>query len=135
MERLLSSTPPEASSGMKLAAGTWGRQRNTFTALYSTASTISFSKREDNRLCGLMVRVHVYSSRGPGSIPGTTRFSEKWEVSTTEELLGRKRCGSGLEIREYDRRDPSRWPRGILYPQKLTITSPASGGRSVGIVR
>jgi hypothetical protein len=28
-----------------------------------------------------------------------------------------------------------RWPRGILYPQKLVLTSPASGGRSVGIVR
>jgi hypothetical protein len=29
----------------------------------------------------------------------------------------------------------SRWPRGTLYPQKLTITPPTSGGRSVGIVR
>jgi hypothetical protein len=29
-------------------------------------------------------------------------------VSTTEELLGRKSSGSGLEIREYGRRDPSR---------------------------
>jgi hypothetical protein len=26
-------------------------------------------------------------------------------------------------------------PRGTLYPQKLAITSPTSGGRSVGIVR
>jgi hypothetical protein len=41
---------------------------------------------------------------------------------------------SGLEIREYGRRDPSRWPRGILYPQKLALTSPANGGRSVGVV-
>jgi hypothetical protein len=31
--------------------------------------------------------------------------------------------------------DPSRWPRGTFYPQKLVITSPTSGGRSVGIVR
>jgi hypothetical protein len=29
-------------------------------------------------------------------------------VSTTEELLERKRSGSGLENREYFRRDPSR---------------------------
>jgi hypothetical protein len=29
-------------------------------------------------------------------------------VSTTEELLGGKSIGSGLENREYDRRDPSR---------------------------
>jgi hypothetical protein len=39
-------------------------------------------------------------------------------VSTTEELLGRNSSGSGLEIREYDRRDSSRLPRGTLYPQK-----------------
>jgi hypothetical protein len=42
--------------------------------------------------------------------------------------------GSGLENREYGRRDPSRWPRGTLYPQKLALTSPISGGLSVGIV-
>jgi hypothetical protein len=56
-------------------------------------------------------------------------------VSTTEDLLGRKSSGSGLEIREYGRRDPSRWPRSTLYPQKLALTSPTSGGRSVGVVR
>jgi hypothetical protein len=48
-----------------------------------------------------MVRVLGYRSGGPGSIPGTTRFSEKITVvglergplclvSTTEELLDRK---------------------------------------------
>jgi hypothetical protein len=42
-------------------------------------------------------------------------------VSTTEQLLERKSSGSGLEIREYDRRDPSRWPRGTLYPQKVAL--------------
>jgi hypothetical protein len=56
-------------------------------------------------------------------------------VSTTEELLGRKISGSGLENREYGRRDPSRLPRDTLYPQKLALTSLPSGGRSVGIVR
>jgi hypothetical protein len=30
-----------------------------------------------DRLCGLVVRVPGYRSRGPGSISGTTRFSEK----------------------------------------------------------
>jgi hypothetical protein len=29
-------------------------------------------------------------------------------MSTTEELIGRKSSGSGLESREYGRRDPSR---------------------------
>jgi hypothetical protein len=28
-------------------------------------------------LCGLVVRVPGYRSRGPGTIPGTTRFPEK----------------------------------------------------------
>jgi hypothetical protein len=71
------------------------------------------------------------------------RYQIFWEVergplslvSTTVELLRRKSSGSGLESRGYGRRDPSRWPRGTLYPQKLSATSPTSGGRSVGIVR
>jgi hypothetical protein len=33
------------------------------------------------------------------------------------------------------RGDPLRWPRNTLYPQKLTLTSLTSGGRSFGIVR
>jgi hypothetical protein len=56
-------------------------------------------------------------------------------VSTIEELFERQSSGSGLESREYSRRDPSRWPRGTLYPQNLELTSPTSGGRSVSIVR
>jgi hypothetical protein len=64
--------------------------------------------------------------RGPFSLVST--------MCTTEELLERKSSGSGLESREYGRRDPSRWPRSTLYPQKLALTSPASGGPSVGIV-
>jgi hypothetical protein len=56
-------------------------------------------------------------------------------VSTIEELLGKNSSGSGLENREYGRGDQLRWPRDTLYPQKLALTSPTSGGRSVGIVR
>jgi hypothetical protein len=55
-------------------------------------------------------------------------------LSTTDELLGRKSSGSGLENREYGRRNPSCWPRGTLYPQTFALTSPTTGGRSVGIV-
>jgi hypothetical protein len=51
-------------------------------------------------------------------------------LSTTEELLGIKSSGSGLESPEYGRWDPSGWPRGTFYAQKLALTSP-----SVGIVR
>jgi hypothetical protein len=56
-------------------------------------------------------------------------------VSIIEELLGRKSSGSGLENRDYGRGDPLCWPRNTLYPQKLSLTSPTRGGRSVGIVR
>jgi hypothetical protein len=52
-------------------------------------------------------------------------------VSTIEELLERKSSGSGLENREYGRRDPSRWPRGTLYPQNLALTS-SKKRRSLG---
>jgi hypothetical protein len=68
-----------------------------------------------DRLCGLVVRVPGYRSRGLGLIPGTTRFSEKlwvWKgvslVSTLEELLGRKSSSSSVENGDYGCRDPSR---------------------------
>jgi hypothetical protein len=41
----------------------------------------------------------------------------------------------GQENRINGRRDPLRWPRDTLYSQKLALTSPTRGGRSVGIVR
>jgi hypothetical protein len=53
-------------------------------------------------------------------------------VSTSEELLGRNSSSSGLENREYGHWDPVCWPHDALYPQKLALTSPTSGGRSVG---
>jgi hypothetical protein len=43
----------------------------------------------------------------------------------------RSRC-SGLES---GRRDLSRLPRDTLYPHKLALFSPTSGGRLVGIIR
>jgi hypothetical protein len=42
--------------------------------------------------------------------------------------------GSSLEKREYGRGDPMRRPLDTLYPQKLALTSPTYGGRSVGII-
>jgi hypothetical protein len=42
---------------------------------------------------------------------------------------------SGIESREYGRRDPSRLPHGTLYPKKLALTSLTSGGRSVSTIR
>jgi hypothetical protein len=92
------------------------------------------------RLGGLVVRLL-------GSDPEVrVRYQIFWEVvglersplglvSSTEELLGRKNNGSGPESREYCRKDPLLWPRFTLYPEKLALTSPTSGGFSVGIVR
>jgi hypothetical protein len=55
-------------------------------------------------------------------------------VRTIEELLERKSSGCDLENQDYylgirlaDYATP-------LYPQKLALTFPTSGGRSVGIV-
>jgi hypothetical protein len=56
-------------------------------------------------------------------------------VSTVEELLGRKSSGSSLESLEYSHRNPSHWPCGTLYSQKLALTSLTSGCRSFGKVR
>jgi hypothetical protein len=91
-----------------------------------------------------VVRVPGYRSRGPGL--DSRSYQIFWEVvglelgplsltSTTEELLGRNSSGSGLKNREYGRGDPLRWPSDTLNPQKLALTSPKCGGRSVGIVR
>jgi hypothetical protein len=55
-------------------------------------------------------------------------------MSTIEELLGRNSSGSSLENREYGRWDPLCWPRDTLYPQKLALTLPTSGDRSVGVL-
>jgi hypothetical protein len=38
---------------------------------------ITLVSLKQDRFCGLVVRIPSYRSRGPCSIPGTTRFSEK----------------------------------------------------------
>jgi hypothetical protein len=74
------------------------------------------------------------------------RYQTFWEVGglqrgpislvrTIQELLGTKSSCSGLENRECGRRDPSRWPRSTFHPQKLALTSPKRGCRSLGIFR
>jgi hypothetical protein len=56
-------------------------------------------------------------------------------VSITEDLLGRKISGYGPEIRDYDRRGSDTLTTWHPYSQKLALSSPTSGGSSVGIVR
>jgi hypothetical protein len=55
-------------------------------------------------------------------------------VSKTEELLERRSSDSGLETREYDRRYPSRWPRGTIYPQRLAPIKRRSLGQYNSLV-
>jgi hypothetical protein len=104
---------------------------------------VLYSSMEYMCVC-VVVRDRGCRSRGPGF--DSRHYQFFWEVvglergplrlvSTIEELLGRNSSGSGLENREYGHGDPLRWPRDTLYPRKLALTSPTSGGRSVGIVR
>jgi hypothetical protein len=56
--------------------------------------------------------------------------------STIKELLERKSRGSGLKFRDYGSKRSAALP--TRYPSiriKLALTSPTSGGRSVGRVR
>jgi hypothetical protein len=93
---------------------------------------------QHNHHCGIVIRVAAYRSRGP--VFDFRRYHIFWKVVSLErgplglmriiEELFQGNGSSGLE-----NRDPLRWPRDTLYPQKLALTSPTSGGRSVGIVR
>jgi hypothetical protein len=133
------SRPPPWSSGQS----SWLQNADVLCFLWGTNWIYIRYVEKVDRLCGLVLRVPGYRTRAPGSIPGATRFF--WEVvgleqgplslvNTTEEILWLKSSRSGLENQEYCRRDSSRWPRSSLYPQTLALTSPTSGGRSVGIV-
>jgi hypothetical protein len=62
---------------------------------------VCYDSQNVDRLCDLVVRISGYKSRGPSSIPLSL-------MSTIEELLVRESSGSGLESREYCRRDQLR---------------------------
>jgi hypothetical protein len=73
-----------------------------------------FMRLYRDRLRGLVGRVSGYRSRGPGL------------DSRPHQILKTEINGRGNSLRR---------PCNTLYPQKLALTSPTSGGRSVGIVR
>ena len=96
-------------------------------------------------MCGLVVRVSGYRYRGLGF--DSRRYQIFWVVvglergplslvSSIEELLESKSSGSGLENRD-STAVGNRYADHVtpLYPQKLALTSPTGGGRSVGMVR
>jgi hypothetical protein len=76
------------------------------------------------------LRAPKHFIKNSGSGTGSTQPREyNWGATW------KKSSGSCLENRQYSCMDPSRWPCGNFYSQKLAITSPTSGGRSVSIVR
>jgi hypothetical protein len=71
------------------------------------ADICTYERESEDRLCGLEIRVPGYRCRGPGF--DSRHYEILWEVvglergslsfvSTTEEVLGWKCSGSGLEI-------------------------------------
>jgi hypothetical protein len=94
---------------------------------WNELSSVNMSK---DRLCGIVVRVSGYRSKGPGL--DSRRFQISWEaagpergpiglVRTTEKLLEGKVAASVYKTEINDRRNPLRWPRGTLHPQKLAL--------------
>jgi hypothetical protein len=91
-----------------------------------------------------VVGVSGYRSKGPGFDSWLCHIF--WEavglergplslVNIIEELLEWKSSGSGFrKSRLTAAGGPLCWPRDTHYPQKLALTSPTSGDRSVGIV-
>jgi hypothetical protein len=97
-----------------------------------------------DRLCGLVVRVPGYRYSGPGSIPGATRYSEKqwvWNGIHSASWVQLKSCFEEIIAALVQKTEiaavgiHSADHGTLLYPQKLALTSPTSGDRSVGIVR
>jgi hypothetical protein len=91
-----------------------------------------------------VIRVPGYISRGPGF--DSWRYQIFWDVAglewgplslvrITEELLETEVSAPVYKTEINGRGDSLRWPSDTLYPLKLALTSPTSGGRSVGIVR
>jgi hypothetical protein len=73
----------------------------------------------DTKTCWLTVSHKV--NLDSGWPPLWSRGQSSWLslVSTTEELLGRKSSGSGLESQEYGSRDPPRSPRDTAISAKF----------------
>jgi hypothetical protein len=69
---------------------------------------------------------HLFSCKSLNSATQTLALIRQ---AFGEDCLSRTRKGQTHRDRKSQR------PRGTFYPHKLAITSPTSGGRSVGIIR
>jgi hypothetical protein len=98
-----------------LTSANYSMTATFFELTGSYSSTFQDASLVIGRLCGPVVRFPALPNflRSIGSGTGFTQ--------PCEELLGRKSSGSNLENLEYGRRDPSRWPRRTLNPQKLAL--------------
>jgi hypothetical protein len=108
------------------------------------ASVVLFSFLFTDRLSSLVVSFWLQIQRS-GFV--SRRYQIFWEVvglergplslvSITEEVLGRKSSGSGIENWDYGRRGSAQLTtRHLSIRRKLALTLPTSGIRSVGIVR
>jgi hypothetical protein len=104
----------------------------------------AYHSLEFDRLCGLVFRVPGCISRGPGSIPGATRFFRSSGFGTGSTQPREYNWGPTWKkkYRSLSRKSRLR-PEGILradyatplYLQKLALTSATNCGRSVGLVR
>jgi hypothetical protein len=98
--------------------------------------TFACLKHVWDRFCCLVLWVPSYRSRVPEFDSG--RYQIFWEVVDLEQ--GPLRVVSITEeLRVWEtefngRGDPLHWPRPTIYPQKLALHSPISGGLSVGIL-
>jgi hypothetical protein len=130
------SRPPIWSSGQS----SWLQNGDVLWLLWGKNWIYIWYVEESRCLCGLAVRVPGYRFRGSGFDSRHNQIF--WEVvglergplslvNTTEELLRKKNRGSDNTVVG----DPPRWLRDTLYLQKLALSLPTSGARSVGIVR
>jgi hypothetical protein len=90
-----------------------------------------------DRLCGLVVRVCGYISRGPEF--DSRPYQIFWEVHSASwgqlrRYLNEKVAAPVYTTEINGRGNSLLWPRNTLNAPKLALTSPTSGGRSVGIV-
>jgi hypothetical protein len=122
-----------------------------FTSLYLESCDFAMDSTKEHHqiLCISRKECHGEPGNDQTSVPGKEHepYRGVWtecsfqgtpqkarEVKSTFFFTKTNMTIAGLENREYDHKDPSRWPRGTLCPQTFSLTSPTSGGRSVGIV-